>query len=36
MQANRQDSQLLSLPMGEHLSDEQVDTVIRAVRHFYL
>ncbi|HDS1758577.1 DegT/DnrJ/EryC1/StrS family aminotransferase [Pseudomonas sp. M5] len=30
-----QDSTLLSLPIGEHLSFEQVDVVIRAVRSFF-
>jgi len=32
--ANICDQQLLSLPMGEHLSDEDVETVINAVRSF--
>ena len=36
MVANSQDSQLLSLPMGEHLDDRQLDTVIRMVKEFYL
>lgn len=35
MAANQQDSQLLSLPMGEHLSDTQVDTVIQAVKNCF-
>lgn len=32
--ANRLDSQLLSLPMGEHLENDQIETVIRAIREF--
>jgi dTDP-4-amino-4,6-dideoxygalactose transaminase len=36
MTANLQDSQLLSLPMGEHLDYEQLDAVIRVVKDFYL
>jgi dTDP-4-amino-4,6-dideoxygalactose transaminase len=35
MIANQQDSQLLSLPMGEHLSNEQVLDVIQAIRVFF-
>lgn len=35
MAANQQDSQLLSLPIGEHLSDGQVLEVIRAIKDFY-
>ena len=34
MLANIGDTQLLSIPMGEHLSDSEVDTVISAVRGF--
>ena len=34
MVANRQDSELLSLPMGEHLSSGDVETVIRSIREF--
>jgi dTDP-4-amino-4,6-dideoxygalactose transaminase len=33
--ANQQDSQLLSLPMGEPLSNEQVLEVIRAIKDFF-
>lgn len=36
MHANTLDHELLSLPIGEHLSDEQVETVILAVRRFML
>jgi dTDP-4-amino-4,6-dideoxygalactose transaminase len=32
--ANRQDGQLLSLPIGEHLDDDAVDRVIEEVRAF--
>ena len=35
MLANQQDSQLLSLPIGEHLSDKQVLEVIRTIRDFF-
>ena len=35
MAANQQDSQVLSLPMGEHLSDEQVFEVIVAIKRFF-
>jgi dTDP-4-amino-4,6-dideoxygalactose transaminase len=35
MVANQQDSQLLSLPIGEHLSDDQVVEVIRAIKDFF-
>ena len=35
MRANQQDSQLLSLPMGEHLSDDDVRCVAHAVREFF-
>jgi dTDP-4-amino-4,6-dideoxygalactose transaminase len=35
MVANAQDAQLLSLPIGEHLSDADVDIVIGAVREFF-
>ena len=35
MIANSQDSQLLSLPIGEHLTDDEVDLVIAAIRAFY-
>jgi len=34
MYANRQDGELLSLPMGEHLSDEDVARVADGVRQF--
>lgn len=34
--ANRQDATLLSLPMGEHLGDEEVDTVVQSVERFIL
>ena len=34
MAANRQDGELLSLPMGEHLTDADVDAVVGAVRAF--
>jgi dTDP-4-amino-4,6-dideoxygalactose transaminase len=34
MLANTWDQQLLSLPMGEHLSDAEVETVVSAVRSF--
>lgn len=33
--ANRTDSTLLSLPMGEHLSDEQARKVVESVRDFF-
>lgn len=33
--ANQQDSQLLSLPMGEHLSDEEVLKVIQTTKNFF-
>jgi dTDP-4-amino-4,6-dideoxygalactose transaminase len=32
--ANRADSELLSLPIGDHLDDDEVDTVIQAVNDF--
>lgn len=35
MLANKQGELLLSLPMGEHLSDAEVDTVIAAIRKFF-
>lgn len=35
MAANQQASQLLSLPMGEHLSPEQVSDVIQAIKNFF-
>lgn len=35
MQANLIDDQLLSLPMGEHLTDTEVETVIEAVKTFF-
>jgi len=35
MQANRMDVQLLSLPIGEHLTETDVLTVIEAVRSFF-
>jgi dTDP-4-amino-4,6-dideoxygalactose transaminase len=34
MVANRQDRELLSLPIGEHLNDSEVQSVIAAVRGF--
>lgn len=34
MFANRTDAELLSIPMGEHLSDAEVEQVIDAVRRF--
>lgn len=34
MRANAHDRELLSLPMGEHLSDEQVDMVIAEIAQF--
>lgn len=33
--ANRVDSTLLSLPMGEHLSDEEARAVVESVREFF-
>ena len=33
--ANRMDSEVLSLPMGEHLTDRDVDAVIDAVKSFF-
>lgn len=36
MFANRSDSELLSLPMGEHLSDADVRRVINAAKSFFL
>jgi dTDP-4-amino-4,6-dideoxygalactose transaminase len=33
--ANAQDVQLLSLPIGEHLDDRQVDTVVREIKDFF-
>lgn len=35
MRANHNDARLLSLPMGEHLSDADVQTVIQAIKDFY-
>ena len=35
MVANRQDSQLLTLPMGEHLRDGQVLEVVDAIKAFF-
>lgn len=35
MVANQQDSQLLSLPIGEHLSLDQIMEVIQAIKGFY-
>ena len=35
MNANRWTIQLLSLPIGEHLSEAEVHTVIAAVRSFF-
>lgn len=35
MLANTWDQQLLSLPMGEHLSDAEVEMVVSAVRSFF-
>lgn len=35
MVANQQDSQLLSLPMGEHLSADSVSIIIHAVKDFF-
>ena len=35
MRANRQDARLLSLPMGEHLTDQDVDTVVDAIKGFF-
>ena len=34
--ANQQDSQLLSLPMGEHLNDDQVEEVIQVIKSFFV
>jgi len=35
MVANQQDSQLLSLPMGEHLAHKQVSEVIQTMKEFF-
>jgi dTDP-4-amino-4,6-dideoxygalactose transaminase len=35
LRANHMDQEILSLPMGEHLSDADVDAVIAAVRTFF-
>lgn len=35
MLANRMDGQLLSLPIGEHLLDNEIETVVAAVRSFF-
>lgn len=35
MFANRADRTLLSLPIGEHVSDDDVQTVVQAVRRFF-
>jgi len=35
MNANKQDTELLSLPMGEHLSLDDADTVINEVKKFF-
>ena len=32
MAASRQDSQLVSLPMVEHFSEQQIDAVIYAIK----
>ena len=34
--ANRQDSQLLSLPIGEHLSSSDVERVVHAIKSFFV
>jgi len=35
MLANSMDGELISLPMGEHLSGAMVDSVCKAIRDFY-
>lgn len=35
MHANEQDRQLLSLPIGEHISDDDVEVVIGAIKQFF-